>query len=266
MADAVANSNSYAALIDAIDYLDGSISGSSFSELDPDTQARALISATRLLERQRWEGTPSAKVTVASAVVAAGGTGYARGDILTLTASANRAARFEVLTVSGTAVATVAPIDVGLYDAALAGAQATSSSSAGTGCTLTPTAGAQALHFPAAGATDAYGITVSANVVPPEIEQACAELAALLASDPSLEGQGSTAQTTPKRVKAGSVELENFAPGAFVPIRRFPASVMELIAPFLAGVDSSLLGSAAYGTDAESQFDDCDRSDLINPL
>lgn len=261
----VANLNSYSAARDAAAYLADSVRGSTWDSLDPDSQARALLTSTRLLERQLWEGTPSAKRIVQSVVVTAGGTGYAKGAILTVTAAANRQARVEVLTVSAGVVATVALIDAGLYDADLTGAQATSSSGAGTGCTLTPTMGAQRLHFPASGVADARGLAVSDDLVPAQVEQACVELAFLLSQDPTLEGQGSTAQTSVKRVKAGSAEVENFAPGAFVPITRFPPEVMELIAQFLASSGSGL-GSVAFGDGAESQFDDCDGSGLSQPL
>jgi hypothetical protein len=256
---------SLANIDEAAAYLGDSVRGTSWDGLDPDSQSRNLITATRLLDRQRWEGTLSGLRIVRTAVVAAGGTGYSVGAVLTVSGgTGDDPARAKVLTLSGSVVATVQLVDAGGYTVDPSGTAATSAS-AGTGCTLTLTMGAQVLTLPRSGMTDRYDTVVASGVVPPELVQACMELAYELSIDPKLEGKVSTAAALLKRVKAGSAEAEFFAPGAFVPITRFPAAVQELIAPFLLGSGDAVAGigaSFASGTDAESQFDDCDNSSL----
>jgi hypothetical protein len=78
----------------------------------------------------------------ASAVVAAGGTGYAVGNVLTLgttgAVGVTASATFTVATLSGSAVATVTLTTPGLYEKAPTNVVAVSGG-AGTGCTLTVT-------------------------------------------------------------------------------------------------------------------------------
>lgn len=266
----VTNLNSLSNLDDAAAYFADSVRGASWEGLDPDSQSRNLITATRLLDRQRWEGTLSGLQVVLTAAVAAGGAGYSVGAVLTVSGGTTEdPARAKVTAVSAGVVTAVQLVDAGGYAATPSSPAATTSSGAGTGCTLALTFGAQLLQVPRSGMTDRYGATVSAGVVPPEIVTACLELALGLSLDPTLEGQTSTAQTAVRRVRAGSAEVENFSPGAFVPVTRFPPEVQELIAPFLAGSGDAVAGvgaAFASGTDDESQFDDCDISGLTEGL
>jgi hypothetical protein len=69
---------SFESVADATEYLGGDISrGAAWDALDPDTQGRALVSATRLLLRQSWCGTvpdidtPPQVVADATAIMAA---------------------------------------------------------------------------------------------------------------------------------------------------------------------------------------------------
>lgn len=55
----VAGTNSYGSLADALTYLDDSPSGAAFLSFDADSQARFLITATRLIERQCLLGVPT---------------------------------------------------------------------------------------------------------------------------------------------------------------------------------------------------------------
>jgi hypothetical protein len=257
------NLKSYANLLEAAAYLADSARGADWESLDPDSQSRALISATRLLDRQRWEGTASGLSTVSSVVITAGGSSYVAGVRLTVQGGTTaRSTVVEVLTVSSGAVATVRVIDAGLYSALPTSPASTVSSGVGSGCTLTLTSSTQPLQLPHSGMTDRYGTSVLSTTVPQEVADACMELAFRVSQDSSLEGQASTASDVVKRAAAGSAEVENFAPGAFVSVTRFPPEVTELIAPFLAAAGGSVVGSQAFGTDAESQFDDCDRSEL----
>jgi hypothetical protein len=131
----------------------------------------------------------------------------------------------------------------------------------GTPTSASPT---QTRAFPRDNLTDKYGTALPAGTTPEDMKQAHALLTYELAVDPELESRMSTAATAVKRVKAGSAEVENFAPGAFVAITTFPSRIENLIAPFLAG--AAYTGAEDFGTEAESQFDDCDRSDLTEGL
>jgi len=266
----ITNLNSYANLDEASAYLLDSVRGQTWEDLDPDSQARALLSATRLLDRQRWEGTSSGLSVVSSVTVAAGGTGYVVGEILTLDSGTTEdPARAKVTTVSAGVVTAVQLLDAGGYTVDPDATSATTASGVGTGCTLATTVSSQLLQLPHSGMTDRYEAAVSAGVVPPEIVQACMELAYLLTQDPTLEGQGSTAQNLVKKAGAGSAAVEFFSPGAFVPITRFSPEIMELIKPFLAGsgdIVAQIGASFSSGTDAESQFDDCDGSGFTEGL
>lgn len=130
----------------------------------------------------------------------------------------------------------------------------------------TPTSAAptQTRAFPRNNLTDKYGETLADGTTPEDVKQAHALLSFELLLDPDLESRISTAATAVRRVKAGSAEVENWAPGAFTSTTRFPARVQSLLAPFLAGSGSA--GSEAEGTGAESQFDDCDTYDLSEGL
>lgn len=53
----VVGTNSYISLADATTYLVDSVNGYTWEFLDPETQTRALHTAFRLLEKQKWGGT-----------------------------------------------------------------------------------------------------------------------------------------------------------------------------------------------------------------
>lgn len=128
---------------------------------------------------------------------------------------------------------------------------------------------AQTRAFPRDGLTDKYDVLLADGTTPEDVLQAHALLTGELLLDPDLGARISTAATAVRRVKAGSAEVENFAPGAFVAITRFPARVQDLLNPFLAGSGSggdSAGSSASYGTCRDSRFDDCDGSDVADPL
>lgn len=56
MPDVVVNANSWVSLEEADDYLDSSVLYGDWNELGGDEQARALISAFRILDRANWAG------------------------------------------------------------------------------------------------------------------------------------------------------------------------------------------------------------------
>lgn len=173
------STNSYNTIAELDDYLDDSLRGGlTWEATDPDTKARAAITATRLIDRLTYEGTKTSAV--------------------------------------------------------------------------------QDLEFPRDGLTDKYGDALPDATTPEEVLDAHAELTLELVLDSELEARISTAEgQTFKRVKAGSVELENFLPGAFVSITRFPSRIQNLLAPFVAGADVALSENIGDSS-AASQFDDCD--------
>ena len=98
-----------------------------------------------------------------------------------------------------------------------------------------------ALEFPRAG-TDA---------IPQGIADATVELAVALLGGSSAETSIST-ESLEKRIKAGSVEIENFRARTGNTFR-FPLPVQELIRPFLAASGSRVISS---GTSGETTADD----------
>jgi hypothetical protein len=126
----------------------------------------------------------------------------------------------------------------------------------------------QTRAFPRDGLTDRYGTALAANTTPEDVRQAHALLTFEVSQDPELEAQISSAATAVRRVRAGSVEVENFAPGAFLPITRFPPRIQDLLAPFLAGFGAATSEGAAedFGTCDCSQFDDDDQFSLLGGL
>lgn len=119
----------------------------------------------------------------------------------------------------------------------------------------------QTRAFPRDGLTDRYGTTLADVTTPGDVKLAHALLSYELLIDPDLAAQISSAATAIKRVKADTVEVEKFAPGAFAAITRFPPRVQDLLAPFFAGSDSATTsegGAFGYGTCKPSSFDDCD--------
>jgi len=125
---------------------------------------------------------------------------------------------------------------------------------------------AQTRAFPRDGLTDKYGAALPDGTTPEEVLQAHALLSYELLVNPDLEAQVSTAAGAVKRVKAGSAEVENFAPGAFDPVTRFPPRVQDLLDPFLLDSNGGASGSESSGTGAESEFDDCDVENLSQGL
>ena len=104
----------------------------------------------------------------------------------------------------------------------------------------------QDLAFPRSGLIDCEGTTVDEDEVPQSVIDASIILAMDLASGSEAE-TAATTENKAKRLKAGSVEIENFKSD---PLQsgRFTLAVMELIGCFLAGSSPTLTG-VATGTD-----------------
>ena len=118
----------------------------------------------------------------------------------------------------------------------------------------TPSVGGQPLAWPRDDA-DCNGTPIANGTVPDAIARGEFELALLLLGDSSLVENASTGSNV-KRVKAGSVELENFAPtlgrSTDAPLPTVP---FQLVRCMLAGAGSAALVSAdAFGVTDGSAF------------
>ena len=117
----------------------------------------------------------------------------------------------------------------------------------------------QALEFPRTGLTDKDGNSVDDAIIPDEMEEGCYELILVLLTDEASQNAVSSGSNI-KQVKAGSAQVEWFK-GTEDTSPAFPPQVHDLIKYFLEGY-TAVTGVAAYGSDAESQFDDGDGYDL----
>jgi hypothetical protein len=110
----------------------------------------------------------------------------------------------------------------------------------------------QPLAFPRTGLSYPDGTPVDPDVVPPEVVTASIELAAMLNAGISIYPAEARA-TVARRLKAGSVEIENFRQFGYLGI--FPSAIMRLLGFWLIGAGAQGLGgSQSYGTCGKSAF------------
>lgn len=166
----------YSSLTDADAYFNASVQFDEWDAFTEDQKRRGLVSATRLIDRQRWQGEKTEQGS--------------------------------------------------------------------------PT---QDLEFPRDDLTDCSGDPVSSD----DSLDLAVEASQLLAFD-LLDGQeletSATTEDLTKRLKAGSVEIENFRADANA-ATRFPTDVMELLGCFLSG-GAAIAGSISTGTDGIALDDD----------
>jgi len=232
----VIGKNTYGSLASADTYLADSVRATSWDSLDPDTQARCLVSAVRLFEKQKWLGAASGLATILTASVVAGGSGYAQGDLLEILGGVTDSPAIVMITESAGVATSAIVIDEGLYTTLPVGTVATSGGS-GSGCTLNFTSGLQTLSFPRTQLVDVYGNPLSSTVTPGQIIAAEFELAFELSVSAALEKKAGVGDNI-SHVGAGSAQVNFFRPtggpeGAGS--QRFPTVVQELLKPFLAG-------------------------------
>lgn len=259
----VVGENTYVTLAEADSYLEDSLRGTPWAGIDEDTKARALISAFRLFEKQRWNGVTTGVKLIDEVVIASGGTGYAVDDILTIAGGTfGQAARILVTSETGGVIDGIVLIDAGTYDPAdLPATPNSPAGGAGSGASVTLTFKDQEAAHPRTGLVTCGGVAVDENTVALQVEEAQIELAFDLTQDTTLESKSNQGSNI-KKVGAGSAQVEFFNPtldGA----SRFPSIVQELLRCFLGGGDQSRSGAIATGTCHESQFDDCDRFDIV---
>lgn len=109
------------------------------------------------------------------------------------------------------------------------------------------------LDFPRSGLTDCSGDAVTENNSLSLVVEASQLLALDILAGETVETSSTTEDLT-KRLKAGSVAIENFR-AAIGTATRFPLDVMELIGCFL-GSGVKIAGSIDSGTDGEALDDD----------
>ena len=112
----------------------------------------------------------------------------------------------------------------------------------------------QDLAFPRTGLVDCAGDPLDAVDTLPFAVEASQLLALDILSGEEVETSRSTEDLT-KRLKAGSVEIENFRADPIVSGGRFSVDVLELIGCFLGGA-VTIAGSLSSGTDGEALDDD----------
>ena len=126
--------------------------------------------------------------------------------------------------------------------------------------TVTP----QPLAWPRTGMIDCEGVEVGDSVIPDELCAAVAELVLVILGDNAASDSASTVKNI-KKLGAGSASIEFFraadAQGntSGTPL---PTQAWRLIRCFTGAGSQANSGAIASGTDACSQFDDCDRYDL----
>ncbi|RVC47591.1 hypothetical protein EN781_00195 [Mesorhizobium sp. M4A.F.Ca.ET.090.04.2.1] len=100
---------------------------------------------------------------------------------------------------------------------------------------------------------DAYS-TFDLRLANPAFINACIELAALLVDDADF--RTTFGQVQQKRIKAGSVEIENFRGTTVQTDTAFPSNVMLLIGQYLAGSEPAFGGAITFGTCRETTLDE----------
>lgn len=250
--------NSYVTSAEADTYLANSIrAASTWLSVAPDTKVAALISAFRLFEKQYWSGTATGITKVTAVSIAAGGSGYAVNDILTIDGGTfGDAATVQVLTVSTGAVATVALLNAGTYSASPGTTNAATGGS-GSSVSLTLTLGDQSALHPRSGMSDCDGQAIDSLALAEDLKSGQIELAYELTQDTSLESASNTGSNV-KQVGAGSAQVAFFRPtSGSGESSRFPNVVMELIR-CLTGSSAGIAGPTITGTTATSSATACD--------
>lgn len=263
--EAAVGINSYVTRAEADAYLEDSARASNWLSVGTDDKNRALISATRQFEQLLWEGDQATLDIIDTVTINAAGTGYSINDVLTLVGGTGLVARFTVLTLSGSTVATVRILDAGLYSVQPGGTADTTTASpaGGTGCTLDTTYKTQTLQWARTGVEDQYDNAVTAIDYPTALKNGLMEYAFDVTQDAELLTSAGTGDNV-KIAEAGSAKVQFFRPSGgpdgVGSLQPFAPQIMQWIGPLLAG--SSLSAPSTFGTDVESQFDDCDQNGL----
>lgn len=255
----VVGRNTFVSRAYAQTYLADSPRGTAWDGADDEAQDRFLITATRLIQRQPWDGERSMLLTVGSVAIVAGGTGYTLNDLLTVAGgTTDSAAVIKVTAVSSGVVTSAVIVDRGIYTT-LPTSPAAVTGGTGTGATFNLTSAVQVLAFPRIG-LECHGEDVSSTEVPEEVKEATCELAFEMFADAGIESSSGTGSNI-SEVHAGPVGVSYFRPTDGIRNQRFPTIVFELLRCFMGG-NTVVGGMFGSGTDVESSFDDADEYGL----
>lgn len=105
--------------------------------------------------------------------------------------------------------------------------------------------------FPRKDLKNPDGSDVDPDTIPPQVVEASIILAAMLNAGEDINPVSARAAIA-RRLKAGSVEIENFR--QFGVVAPLPSDVMSLLGFWLLGMGSQLVGSESSGTCAKSSF------------
>lgn len=264
--------NTYVSGDEADTYLNDAVRTEAWLTVSGDDKRRALISAFRLLEKQKWRGAKTDVNVLDTAALNGAGTSYAAGDILTVIGGTfGEAAQIRVLTVTGGAIATFVVHRCGTYTVNPTPLTANAvTGGTGSAATFDITVRDQTALQPRTGLKDCDSADIASNLVAVGIEQAQTELAYELSQDTSLEASGGTDNNL-RRVKADTAEVEFFRTSGTVSVdgsgnlsTRFPPVVWELIRCFMSGGDLGIPHVSGAGTG--SVFTDENSSNFSEPL
>ncbi len=117
------------------------------------------------------------------------------------------------------------------------------------------------------GLVDTSGVAIAYTTTEADIHAAQAELAMMLASDPTVL-DGVDAGSNIRVLDADGTKIEFFRPtsAAAGTATRLPPIVQRLLGPFLPSTDLVVVGGASFGTCQESSFDDCDDGERSDPF
>lgn len=258
MVSLVVGKSSYCLLSEANTYLDGSaLAASLWIGVAPDDKKRAMITAWREFEDQRYQGSATAVTIVDSVSVTAGGSSHAADDVLTVAGGTfGEAAQVKVLTVAAGVVQTVELLHAGTYTAEPTSPASTTSSGSGTGCTLTLVFTDQLSDWPRTGMINCDGDSDDSDTYPQNLKDAQFVRAFEISQDTSEETKSGTGSNV-RAVGAGSAKVEFFRATDGAGETRFSTAVMEKIGCYFESSTPSSFGTAS-GTAAESAFTEGD--------
>lgn len=259
MRDLVVGKTSYVSLAEADELLSESPrAAASWLALPVADRTAALLTAFRMLEAQRWAGTKAALLNLDEVEVAVDGTGYEVGDEVHAVGGTGTAAAFVVAELAANgAIATLTPLDAGLYSEAPSSPAALENSGSGIGldATIAFETVTQQASWPRVGVLDQNGEPIDETTVPEDVERAQATLAYEITKNVELEAGGpANGAGLLSSVRAGSVGFTFFRPQGSAASDRFPPSVTELIAHLFSSGPTDVAGAEATGTDEESEF------------
>lgn len=254
-----------------------------WSAATDDDKVRALITATRLVNRQSWRGTANPSgigllTFIANPLNAETVTIDAKtytfqttltdvdGNVLigvdVAASLANLLAAINLADGSGVAYAAATTLHptVSAESVSTTILQVTSNTAGETALSIVTTetlSGASwgadtltqsILAWPRSNVTDATGVVVDSNAIPLQITQGVMTLAALIVENAGVAEASDTGSNI-EQVRAGSVSVTFFRPTVG---SRFPQVVQELFGSFLSSANVGRGGSVAFGATSES--------------